>query len=227
MTGEWIALTGADGARSQAWLAKPSGPVRRGGVIVLQEIFGLTPHITGVANRLAEAGYLAIAPDLFARTGVTQPISYTDPEAGLAAVGLTDRAGLDADLDAALDVLGNDALGVIGFCWGGGEAWRLAARRRLKRAACFYPTRMEEHLPATPPGGVQVHVARNDRHTPDSVLERMQAVNPDMALFSYAAPHGFMCELRPGHDAAAATLAWTRVLSHFALRQVSEGKVRE
>lgn len=203
-----------DGFSCPAWIARPDAPPRAG-VIVLQEIFGLTAHITGVADRLARAGYLAIAPDLFARTGLSRPIAYTDPEAGLAAVAQTDAATRDRDFDAALAEMGHLSTGVIGFCWGGGEAWRLAARRSLPATVCFYPTRMDAHVSAPPQGGVQVHVAQGDRHTPDALLERLKASQADVELFSYDAAHGFMCELRAGHDADAAALAWTRVLSHL------------
>ena len=207
-------LTSGDGFRHSAWRAEPNGAVK-GGVVILQEIFGLTGHITQIAERLAQAGYLAIAPDLFARTGVSRPISYDEAEAGLAAVEQTDQASLDLDVTAAFDALEGRPAAVIGFCWGGGQGWRAACRNPVQAAALFYPTRMADHLAGVPQGQVQVHLAHNDRHTPEDVTDAMLAVKPGLSLYRYEAAHGFMCSQRTQHDAFAADAAWARVLSLF------------
>jgi len=214
MHAQFTHLTTQDGFSLPVWCARPDTQPR-GAVIVLQEIFGLTGHITDIAGRLAEAGYLALAPDLFARAGVKRPIAYSDPDAGLAAVAQSSQSHLDTDLETVLAALQGDRVGVIGFCWGGGQAWRLARDPRVRATACFYPTKMENHLTRLPAGAVSVHVAVGDRHTPDVVLAEMQTRKPDLALYQYEADHGFMCPLRPNHKADIANQAWSRVVSQF------------
>ena len=214
MHARFQSLISEDDFEHSAWRAEPNGAVK-GGVVVLQEIFGLTGHITQICERLAEAGYLAIAPDLFARTGVSRPISYDDAEAGLAAVEKTDQALLDLDIAAAFNALEGQPAAVIGFCWGGGQGWRAACRNPVQAAALFYPTRMADHLDGAPQGQVQVHLAHNDRHTPDEVTRAMLAVKPELSLYRYEAAHGFMCSQRTQHNALAANAAWARMLSLF------------
>jgi len=221
MRAQFQALACDDGFELPVWTAQPEG-TPRAGVIVLQEIFGLTGHITYVCERLAEAGYLAMAPDLFARTGVSRPIGYDHADLGLQAVGSTQLPMLDADIDAVSRALAPMALGVIGFCWGGGLAWRTASRLKIQAAACFYPTKMEQYLSSAPQGDVQVHVAIGDRHTPDAVLDRMRAMKPELELYRYEEAHGFMCELREGYGARSADLAWSRVFRQFQRHLLSQ-----
>lgn len=203
-----------DAFQLPVWVAQPEQPPRAG-VIVLQEIFGLTGHITYVCERLAEAGYLAMAPDLFARTGMARPLAYDQAEAGLAAVAARSLSGLDADIEAVYQALSGLSIGVIGFCWGGGLAWRTATRLPVQAASCFYPTKMDAYLAKAPDCDVEVHVAIGDRHTPDTVLDRMRAMKPGIEIHAYEEQHGFMCELREGYGDQSAQLAWMRVFKQF------------
>lgn len=210
--GQFETLRSKDGFALPAYTAEP-GKAATCGIVVIQEIFGLTDHICDVVDRLAGAGFATTAPDLFARSGAARPISYDNPQAGLAAVGLTQRDEVDHDLDAACQRV--NAMGVIGFCWGGGEAWRLGLRAGLPAAVCFYPTRMAEHLPAAPHGEVLVQIAKGDRHTPDTIMDEMKAAKPDMDVHAYDAIHGFMSAQRAGFDAVIAEKAWGRALDVF------------
>jgi len=129
----------SNGSSAEGYLAVPeggSGP----GVIVIQEWWGLVPHIKEVCDRFAAAGYVALAPDLYHGETTTEP-----DEAGKLMMALNiERA--TKDMDGAVDYLrGHDAvtsegLGVIGFCMGGGLALALAAHRpdAIKAAAPFY-----------------------------------------------------------------------------------------
>jgi carboxymethylenebutenolidase len=132
-------LVGADGALA-VYEAAPTEP--RAGVIIVHEAFGVTDHITDVTRRAADAGYYAVAPDLFHRApaGVAP---YGDLQAaGRNFGGLTDD-GILADLDACIAHLESrgfaaDKVGIIGFCFGGRVAFLLAARREFGAAATLY-----------------------------------------------------------------------------------------
>lgn len=206
----------ADGFDLPVWLAEPDGPAR-GHILVIQEIFGPTDNMKRIAEGLAEAGYRAALPDLFARAGASQPVPYDEPDAGLALVDRLDPAGIDADLDAALALMGKGAkAGVLGFCWGGGLAWATGARRSLPATVCYYPTRMSRHLPAAPPGAVLVHIAEGDRHTPPQIIEQMRSAKPDLDLRRYKAEHGFHNPDRNGYAPGPAKKAWDATLEVFA-----------
>jgi len=127
----------SNGSADQGYLAMPpsgTGP----GVVVIQEWWGLVPHITDVCDRFAAAGFVALAPDLYHGRQVTEP-----DEAGKEMMALQlDRAG--RDMSGAVDELrrrcGHDTVGVVGFCMGGGLALVLATQRPDAVAACvaFY-----------------------------------------------------------------------------------------
>lgn len=207
--------TTADGFALPVYLAEPDGAAR-GHVLVIQEIFGPTANMKRIADSLADAGYRAALPDLFARTGRSEPVSYGDPETGLALVGLLDPAGTDADLDAALDLLGDpQRTGVLGFCWGGGLAWRTGARRQLPATVCYYPTRMSRHLPLAPDGEALVHLAEGDRHTPPGIVEAMRAAKPDLTVLRWKGEHGFHNPDRDGYAPGPAKAAWEATLEVF------------
>lgn len=209
-------LKASDGFCVPVYLAEPEAGTR-GSVLVIQEIFGATASMTRIAEMLAEEGYRAALPDLFARAGASRPVPYDDPEAGLALVDRLDPAGIDADLDAALALLGKGTkAGVLGFCWGGGLAWATGARRSLPATVCYYPTRMSRHLPVSPPGAVLVHIAEGDRHTPPGIIEQMRTAKPDLDLRRYKAEHGFHNPDRDGYAPGPAKMAWDATLEVFA-----------
>lgn len=205
----------ADGFSLPVFTAEPDGPAR-GQVLVVQEIFGPTANMKRIAQSLAAEGYRAALPDLFARTGAREPVSYDNPEAGLALVGRLETVEIEADLDAAIALLGGPATtGVLGFCWGGGLAWATGARRSLPATVCYYPTRMSRHLPEAPSGEVLVHLAEGDRHTPADIVTQMKAAKPDLELRTYPAAHGFHNPDREGYAPGPAREAWTATLAVF------------
>src|SRR5690606_13444276 len=119
----------------------PDGPVA-GGVVVVQEVFGVTPHIEDVCERLAGVGWLAVAPHLYHRTG--DPVVPHDQIAeGRRHAGQLTAEGILADIDAALGYIEGagfprDTAGVVGFCMGGTIAMVVAAARQVGAAVTFY-----------------------------------------------------------------------------------------
>ncbi|HEU0318275.1 MAG TPA: dienelactone hydrolase family protein, partial [Solirubrobacteraceae bacterium] len=135
-----LELTTTDGPMG-LHVARPVDPPRAG-VVVVQEAFGLSPHIASIADRLAAAGYLAVAPHLFHRTG-DPVIPYGDLSVVMPHIQALRSETLDGDVDAALDFLRGEGLAdagiaIVGFCMGGTVALATAARVPLGAAATFY-----------------------------------------------------------------------------------------
>ncbi len=136
--GERIDLDTAGGHRVGAYLAKPAGQPK-GGIVVVQEIFGITPHIRDVTDRFAEAGYTAVAPAFFDYVERDADLAYdrggTSHGRKLAAEVGMDRA-VEAVASAADSIRSSGKIGVVGFCWGGTVA--LLAGQRLGLRAVSY-----------------------------------------------------------------------------------------
>jgi carboxymethylenebutenolidase len=208
-----------------------SDGVAKGGVIVVQEAFGVNSHIEDVAGRFAAAGWDAVAPAFFHRQG-SPVLDYDDLTTVMPLLGQMTPAGLAMDLTAAVDHLaaaghaaGNVA--VVGFCMGGTVAFYAAALRPLGAAVTFYGGGVAQGrfgLPSlvdlaprlqTPWLG---HFGDRDRGIPVAEVEALRAATGPLGvpteIFRYAdADHGFHCDGRPAvFHPAAAGLAWQRTL---------------
>ncbi len=223
--GNWVDLVSADGAAVRAWVALPEGPVR-GGVVVLQEIFGVNAHIRAVTDRLAARGYVAVAPDLFARLqpGVDLGYSASDMELGRALKARAEALpapGLLPDVQAAVAEAarrGGGRVGVVGFCWGGLLAWRAAcALDGIAAAACYYGGGMTVGAEAArePRCPVIAHFGRRDAHIPQDGVQAFARAHPGVGVHVYEADHGFNCDQRGAYDEAAAMAARDRTLAFF------------
>ncbi len=147
--GQTIKLTASDGVSIDAYRAEPAG-TPKGGIVVLQEIFGVNPHIRRVADGYAAAGYLAIAPALFDRAepGVELGYAPDDIPRGVALVGEVGHERTMLDVAAAVKAAAEGGeVGVVGYCWGGSLAYRgglrrsTASRRRWAITAATSPSR--------------------------------------------------------------------------------------
>ena len=222
----------ADGAM-RLYEAKPEGDAR-GAVVVIQEAFGVNDHIEDVTRRFADAGYHAVAPELFHRAGGgTAP--YDDFSKVLPLFeGLTDAAFL-VDVDAALAHLtaagfAPEQIGIVGFCMGGRVTFLVAVERAIGAAVGFYgggivtgrfpqfPTLVErvEEL-QTPWLGL---FGDQDEGIPVSDVEQLrkalESAPVDTHIVRYAdAGHGFHCDVRPAYEPDAAKDGWERTLAWF------------
>ena len=139
--GSMIRLTASDRHEFSAYLCAPEGP-SKGGIVVIQEIFGVNSHIKELTDRIATAGYLAIAPALFDRIEPNITLQYDD-EGVSKGRQFKDETDPNSELDvkAALDhVRSAGNVAAIGFCWGGSLAWRVATDEasRLAAAISYY-----------------------------------------------------------------------------------------
>ncbi len=199
---------------AEGYLAQAQTP--RGGVIVLQEWWGLNPQICGVADRFAAAGYTALAPDLYKGRVTQDPDEANHMMDGLDWVGAT-----EIDVAGAVDHLKNDVgkVAVMGFCMGGAltviAGVKLAA---CDAAVCYYGIPPKDQAdPAAMRVPFQGHFAtRDDWCTPaaadalETALSRSGSVHE---LHRYEADHGFFNETVGAYDAASADLSWERTLA--------------
>jgi carboxymethylenebutenolidase len=206
-----------DGFELPALSAQPLGAAR-GGVVVIQEIFGLTDHIADMCRYFAEAGYAAMAPGLFERIepGFHAELDITGIEKGRAAVTASSWPQVVSDIQAAVDALPQPCY-VAGFCYGGAAAWMAAARcTGLEAASCFYGRLIVDLLDDKPAVPVMLHYGARDPSIPPENVERVGAAAPDSPLYLYDAGHGFCRAGSHDFDAASRDLALSRTLDWFA-----------
>lgn len=206
-----------DGFALPALRAEPKG-APLGGVVVIQEIFGLTDHIAEMCDVFADAGYLAIAPSLFDRVEPNFNAGH-DPEGvkkGIGAVMSSPWPQVISDIQAAIDTLPQPVY-VTGFCYGGAAAWMAAARcTGLKAASCFYGRLISDLTDNAPQIPVMLHYGAHDASIPPSNYERVQSTAPDAPLFLYDAGHGFCRAGSADFHAPSCELALSRTVDWFA-----------
>ncbi len=214
--GTWIELTAADGAKVAAYRAEPVEP-RRGGLVVIQEIFGVNRHIRSVCDGFAADGYLVVAPALFDRyqKGVDWGYTPDDIARGREMRGHADTAAALLDVEAAKSVAAAAGkVAVVGYCWGGLIAWFAAARvRGIACAITYYGGGMPDAVGERPHCPVLGHFGEHDPNIPLDGVEALAAEHSSVQVFTYAAGHGFNCDERASFDAAAAKLARERTLA--------------
>jgi carboxymethylenebutenolidase len=224
--GEHIGIDSANG-RIGGWLTLPEGNPR-GGLVVIQEIFGVNAHIRSVAERFACLGYAALAPALF------DPVE-TDVELGYNAQGIArgrelvaaigfERAleGVGAAAQALHDLLrgsllagssppGGLRIGVIGYCWGGSVAF-LAATRLALPAVCYYGARTMPFVDERAQAGLLFHFGERDASIPATDVAKIRTAQPQADIRVWPAGHGFNCDQRADYDAQSADKAFTVTL---------------
>ena len=213
-----LQLRAADGHTFSSYLARPKG-LARGGIVVVQEIFGVTGHIERVADQFAAEGYLAIAPAVFDRQERGVNLAYD--EAGIAqGLGYMQRADFGqvmTDLQAAIDAVAHaGAVGMVGYCWGGLVTYLAGSRTSIAAGVAYYGGGIARFLEPVPRCPMQFHFGEQDSHIPMSDVEKIRAAVPQGEFHMYAAGHGFNCTDRASHDAAAAHLAFARTKEFFS-----------
>ena len=213
----WIDIDSEAGP-IRGWRANPTGP-SRGAVIVVQEIFGVNAHISDIVGRLADAGFVALAPALMDRVEPSVELDYDD--AGVArGRDLVARLGFDraVDLvDSAATLLQAEGLrtGAVGFCWGGSVA--LLANTRLGLpAVSYYGGRSVPFLGEPLRAPMLFHFGARDPIIPPADVQAHRDAYPQARAYVYEdAGHGFNCDRRADFHAASAAQAWTRTVDFF------------
>ncbi|HEY9235575.1 MULTISPECIES: dienelactone hydrolase family protein [Phenylobacterium] len=206
-----------DGFEVPAYHARPTD-ARRGGLLLIQEIFGITDHIRELADAFAEDGYETIAPAFYERLepGFAADYSQEAIAKGVAYSQKTPWDQVAGDAQGAIDLLNPPAF-VTGFCWGGAATWLAACRcDGLSAAAAFYGRRITELNAETPTVPTILHFGKTDASIPPERVEEIRAAHPDVPIYLYDAGHGFVSDRRADYHADSARLARLRTLAHFA-----------
>jgi carboxymethylenebutenolidase len=211
-------LTASDGFKFAAWRAEPSAKPK-GGIVVIQEIFGVNSHIRSVADRVAAAGYLAIAPGVFDRVqkGVELGYDQTSIGQGMEIAGKLDREKAMLDVAAAIGTASEGGkVGITGFCMGGTFVWSAAANLSgLAAGVGYYGGGIVglKHLQLKIP--TMLHFGEKDAHIPLEGVREVETLHPDVKVYTYPADHGFNCDARGSYDKPSADIAWSRTLDFF------------
>lgn len=212
-------LTAADGHTFDCWIEPATGD-RKGGIVILQEIFGVTDQLKGVAKRYAALGYEVAIPALFDRHEKGAVIPFSEAPRGRDMMLASDLGQTMMDVDAAVEALKahGGKVGVIGFCWGGGLAIRAAQVLDVAASVVFYGTRLPNYQIAPLKAPVQGHWGTQDSHAPAEMLEAARAYFPGMEVFLYeGAGHAFANDARPNdYMAEAAGIAHARAEEFLA-----------
>lgn len=222
--GEKVTFT-SNGGTCEGYLAIPksgSGPA----VIVIQEWWGLVGHITAIADRFAEAGFVALAPDLYHGVIAKEPDHATKMMMGLA----MDKAALDiagaAQFLSERDDVSGKGTGTVGFCMGGSLAlWSATLSPEIIATVAFYPAlpwaRMSPHWQNYSGKSAQIHCSESDgTSTAPGIQEAVKAIKSaegEVETFDYPGTHhAFFNDERPEvYDAEASELAWDRMITFF------------
>ena len=216
--GKSITLKASDGHSFSAYRADPSGKPR-GGIVVIQEIFGVNSHIKAVADGYAADGYLVIAPAMFDRVQRGYDTGYTQPEieAGVAIMQKLDWKQTMLDVDAAVAAAKEAGkVGIVGYCWGGTVCWVAAARTAgLACSVPYYGGGMPGFIGEKPKCPTTCHFGDQDQSPTLEQSKAIAAAHPEITAYFYPAGHGFNCDQRASYNAAAAKLARERTLEFF------------
>jgi carboxymethylenebutenolidase len=217
-----VSLQVADGSAMNAHVARPADGGMHPGLLVFQEAFGVNAHIREVTERFARAGMVAIAPELFHRTGAGFEGDYNDFSSAMPHMRGMSVEGLARDIRAAYDFLLGDpqvrkeAIASIGFCMGGRASFLANATLPLQAAISFYgggiapgllPRVADLHAPILFFwGGRDKHIGQEQIRA--VVDECQRAGKPYVNVEISDADHGFFCNARSSYHPEAAHLAW-------------------
>jgi carboxymethylenebutenolidase len=220
--GKMIELKAADGHKLAAYRAEPVGTNAakpRGGIVVIQEIFGVNSHIKSVADGYASDGYLVIAPAMFDRAQKGYDTGYSQPEiqAGLAIMQKLDWKNTMLDVDAAVaEAKKAGKVGIVGYCWGGTVTWRAAAATKgLACAVPYYGGGMPNFINEKPKVPAMCHFGEKDQSPTPEQARAIAKAHPEVSAHFYDAGHGFNCDQRGSYDAHSSKVARERTLDFF------------
>lgn len=223
-SGETIHMKMADGADIAVYHVKPEGE-RRGGLVLVQEIFGVTDHIRELCHEYAQDGYEVLSPALFDREHPGFEADYTGPDFERAIELARKLHPFDqslADVQSCIDALSGGFEGkggpvfVTGYCYGGSVAWFAACRLKGVAAASAYYGSLIPNSAEEPRVPTIAHFGRYDGGIPIEGVEALIAKAPaNAAIHVYEAGHGFNSDRRKDYHEPSADLARERTLALF------------
>ena len=219
-----IRVPNAAGSDMSAYMAIPKAG-KGAGIVVLQEIFGVTDSMKQICDFLADRQFTAICPDLYWSVEPEAKIAESDPEKGRALRGKVKDEDVVRDIGAAVSFLRkhpavNAGVGVVGYCWGGLLSFLSATNEKPDAAACYYGVGIEKHLDKVPMLScpLLMHYGGQDQFAPAEAVAKVKDAlkGKDAKIFEYPeAGHAFA---RPGgahYHHRSADVADMRTLSFF------------
>ena len=219
--GERIKLTASDGFTLNAYKAEPAGKPK-GGVVVIQEVWGTNRWIRSEADRYAAEGYLAIAPALTDRMEMGYESDNYTPEQFVKIGELMKKFDMPKSmLDVAAAVKAASAggkVGITGYCFGGATSWRAAHFvDGLSAASGYYGGGVMSYIDLAPKIPLEMHYAEKDHGIPVEQIEQLRARYPQVGIYIYPGDHGFCnADRADKYDAASTHAANARTLAFFA-----------
>ena len=208
-----LRLTAADGFAFDAFKAAAVAN-RVGGLVILQEIFGLTEQLKSVARFFAGHGFDAIVPSLIDRAAPGTVVPFDQPDrARELMMSIPSDAMLRDTAAAVREVDGSGGVVALGFCLGGGLALRAAVEFPLVGAVSYYGTRLGSFLDKPPRCPVLFHFGATDTHSPPEVIEAVRKAIPSAETHIYPVGHAFANDARTAYVKDAAELAHARTLA--------------
>lgn len=218
---EWVNLSAADGHTLSAYVARPEGQAI-GALVVLQEIFGVNPHIRSVADGYAKDGFIVIAPALFDRYEKGVELKYEGEDLNKAYELYQKLEPVTAMLDIAAAYefvkVEDKGIGIIGYCYGGFMSWLSATRGesvKMQPSCCvgYYAGGIGSVAKEEPSCPVLLHFGADDDHIGKDQVDAVRQAQPEVEIFVYeGAGHGFNCDARGSYNPEAAKLARERSL---------------
>ena len=217
-----------------AYVARPRDKARHATIIVASEIFGIHDYIKDVCRRLAKAGYVAVAPDFFYRSGVNLP-AISDFSKIMPIVQQAGDAQVDGDVRATTEWLRKSGFarsgrtGITGFCWGGAVVWRSAMVNPDIRAGVAWYGRLGAAIPRAAElkapvlglyGGKDKGIPQSDVEAMRTALAKAGKKNASIHVYPDA-EHGFHADYRASYDAEDAADGWARMLAFFKAHGVT------
>ncbi|HWU99737.1 MAG TPA: dienelactone hydrolase family protein [Devosia sp.] len=218
--GDRIKLTATDGFTFNAYRAMPAGTAR-GGVVVIQEVWGLNGFVRDVVDRFARHGYFAVAPAMFDRVDMGYESENYQAEQFQfigAMMKKFDHKTALLDVEAAVkEASAGGKVGITGYCFGGAVTWRAChAGLGLSAGSGYYGGGVPNYIDLEPMVPLEMHYGAKDTGIPLEQIETLKRRHPNVGVYTYDAVHGFCNSYRPTHfNEAACKKASARTLEFF------------
>lgn len=220
LAGKMISMTMSDGASLGVYHVEPS-VARRGGLVLIQEIFGVTDHIREQCDRYAAEGYEVLAPALLDREAPGLQASYSPEDIQSSLRIAREQHPFEqsiADAQTCIDRMKDKGpVFITGYCYGGSVTWAAACRcTGLAAASGYYGSLIPKMVDETPGCPTILHFGKLDKSIPAEGVEAVKAKHPEVKVHLYDAGHGFNSDRRSDYDEKSATLAHARTLALFS-----------
>jgi carboxymethylenebutenolidase len=217
--GRFESLSMSDGAQIEVYRVSPLGD-RRGGLVLVQEIFGLTPHIQEQCELFAGLGYEVLAPALFDREAPGLRLTYESDDVARGVKIARDQhafATSVADVQTSIDDLKpRGPVFLVGYCYGASVCWAAACRTDgIAATSCYYGSHIARMAAERPRGPTILHFGDRDESIPQEEIALLRTNHPDLGIYVYNAGHGFNSDRRNDYHAPSAELARERTLNLF------------